>query len=249
MQRLLTGLAVTTVLLSSGPLALASPFYSPPAPEEDAPTFSGDAELGFTRLSGNTNSQTLIAKGRLTWLTGDWTHTLRGETRNVTRDGETSAEQYLVAGRERYDLSGPHYLFGFARWEQDRFSGFDYQFTTIGGYGRQILDSDTHDLSVEAGPGYRIDAIRDDETEELGVAYGAFAYSWEFSSTASFDQEASIEATDDNVTTRSLSSLTAKLNSRLALRLSHEIKHNSQPPETADASTDLTTSASLLYSW
>ncbi|MFC3284393.1 DUF481 domain-containing protein, partial [Litchfieldella rifensis] len=231
MPRHLTGLMIATSLIASGPSALASPFYAPPAPEEDAPTFSGEAELGFTRLSGNKDSQTLIAKGRLTWLTGPWTQTLRSEAINATRNGETDAERYLLAGRERYNLEGPHYLFGFSRWEKDRFGGYEYQFTTIGGYGRQLLDTDTHQLSLEGGPGYRYDAIRDDDNETLGVAYGALDYEWEVSSFATLDQEMSVEATANNVTSRSLSSLTAKLNSRLALRLSHEIKHNSQPPE------------------
>ena len=32
-------------------------------------------------------------------------------------------------------------LFGFARWEKDRFAGYDQQLSAIGGYGRQILES------------------------------------------------------------------------------------------------------------
>ncbi len=66
----------TTLLWTTG--AMAYPFYAPPPPKEDSPVFSGDAELGFTHLSGNTDSQTLIGKSRLTWLTGQLTHSLRG---------------------------------------------------------------------------------------------------------------------------------------------------------------------------
>lgn len=227
----------------------AGPFYAPPPPEEDDQGFGGSAELGYTHLSGNTDSQTLIGKGRLTWVVGDWTHTLRGEVRNVSRNGDTSAEQYLVAGRERYELDGPHYVFGFARWEKDRFGGYDQQFTTIGGYGRDLLDGERHKLSLEAGPGYRYDRIDEEENATLGVAYGALAYEWAFSETSSLAQELSVEATDDNTTSRSLTSLTARLNAHLALRLSHEIRDNSRPPEGAEARTDHTTSASLLYDW
>lgn len=228
----------------------SNPFYAPPLPEEDDEAFSGSTELGYTHMSGNTDSQTLIAKGRLTWLTGNWTHTLRGEVRNVSRDDETSAEQYLVAGRERFDLEGPHYIFGFARGERDRFSGYDQQFTTIGGYGRDLLDDEYHRLSLEAGPGYRYDRIEGEkENASLGVAYGALAYEWAFTKTSSLEQELSVEATDDNTTSRSLSSLTARLNSHLALKLSHEIKDTSRPPADAEARTDHTTSASILYDW
>ncbi|PXX98221.1 DUF481 domain-containing protein [Halomonas sp. LBP4] len=236
-------------LLAAAGSAQASPFYAPPPPEEDAKSFSGDAELGYTRLSGNTDNQTLIGKSRLTWLTGRWTHTLRGEARNVARNGETSGERYLLSGRERYDLEGPHYLFGFARWEKDRFSGFDLQFTTIGGYGRDLVDTERQRLSLEAGPGVRHDRIQEEENETLAVAYGAMAYEYEISDTSALTQELSLEGTDDNTTSRSLSSLTARLNSHLALKLSHEIKHNSQPPEAAMARTDHTTSASVLYDW
>ncbi|MGO1427013.1 MAG: DUF481 domain-containing protein [Halomonas sp.] len=241
------------IVLACWPLwlttAYANPFYAPPPPEEDAPVFSGDAELGFTHLSGNTNSQTLIGKTLLTWLTGKFTYSLRGEVRTVSKDNETSAEQYLVAGRERYELDGPHYLFGFARWEKDRFAGYDQQLSAIGGYGRQILENDTHALSLEAGPGYRHDRLRGYDDERLMVTYTALDYRWGFSDYADIQQEMSVEYTDQNTTSRSLTALTARLNAKLSLRLSHEIKHNSQPPDDTSERTDSTTSASLLYRW
>ena len=224
-------------------------FYAPPPPGEESPTFSGEAELGYTHLSGNTDSQTLIGKSRLSWLNGDWTHTLRGEVRNVTRDGETSAEQYLLSGRERYDFDDAHYAFGFARWEKNRFSGYDQQSTVIAGYGRDVIDGERHRLSLEAGPGYRHDRIDDEENRGLGVIYSALDYHWTLSRFASLRQEMSVESTDENTTSRSLSSLTARLNSRLSMRLSHEVKLNSNPPETAEADTDHTTNVTLLYTW
>lgn len=232
-----------------GPPGLASPFLAPSPPSEDAPVFSGDAELGYNQLTGNTNSETLIGKARLQWLTGDLTHSLRGEVRHVSKEGDTSAEQYVAAARERFDFNGPHYLFGFARWEKDRFAGYDQQLTAIGGYGRQILDNENHALSLEAGPGYRHDRLREHGTERLGVAYSAFDYRWSFADYADVRQEVSVEYTRQNVTSRSLTALTARLNSKLSLRLSHEIKHNSEPPEDAETRSDTTTSASLLYHW
>ena len=239
---------VTGLLLAAMP-TLASAFYAPPAPNDDTPEFSGTAELGYTSLSGNTDSETLIAKGSLSWHSGVWTHILRAETRRVEKDDDTSAEQYLVGGRERYDLDGPHYLFGFARWEKDRFSGYRYQTTMIAGYGRQLLDGPTHTLSVEAGPGYRHDALEGGEGKDLAVGYAAVNYQWAFSEHSSVQQELSVEGTAENVTTRAYSALTTQLNSHLALRLSHELKNNSNPPEGASANTDRTTTASLLYSW
>ncbi|GAB2780234.1 YdiY family protein [Halomonas shantousis] len=236
--------------LASLPLpAGADVFYAPPAPAEDAPVFSGEAELGFTELSGNSDSRTLIARGRLTWLTGRLTHTLRGEVLRIETNDETSTEQYLVGGRERYELQGPHYLFGFARWEKDRFSGYEYLFTTIAGYGRQVLDGPTHVLSLETGPGYRHEEGHDGTSQDLGIGYGALDYRWNVSQGAYFEQEMSVEGSSSNVTARALSTISAKLNSSLALKFSHELRHNTNPPEDDKAHTDRITAMSILYSW
>ncbi len=81
------------------------------------------------------------------------------------------------------------------------------------------------------------------------VTYTALDYRWGFSDYADIQQEMSLEYTDQNTTSRSLTALTARLNSKLSLRLSHEIKHNSQPPDDTNVRTDTTTSASLLYRW
>lgn len=248
-QKSITAQLMIYSLLMTAVGAQASPFYAPPPPHEDNEGLSGSAELGYTNLSGNTDSQTLITKGKLNWQKGDWTHSLRGKVRNVSRNGGTSAEQYLVAGRERFDLEGQHYLFGFARWDKDLFSGYEQQFTAIGGYGRDLLDGKRQRLSLEAGPGYRYDRIEGEDNASLGVAYGALAYEWDFSSSASLEQELSMEVTPDNNTSRSQSSLIARLNAHLALKFSHEIKNTSRPPEDADAHTDNITAATLIYDW
>ncbi|WP_110648050.1 DUF481 domain-containing protein [Salinicola peritrichatus] len=240
-------LLLTSCLLTTP--SLADLFYAPPAPEENAPNFSGSAELGYTRLTGNSNTQTLLAKGRLTWLTGRNTHTFRAETSSVQDNDSTTTEQYLVAARERYELEDNNYLFGFARWERDRFSGYDSQFTTIAGYGRQLLNGPTHTLSAEVGPGYRHDSYADGGSDDLALAYSALDYTYNFSEDISFDQELSAEATHINITTRSLSTITSQLNSHLALRVSYDVKSNTHPPPDAEARTDTTTSVSILYSW
>ncbi|MGJ7459584.1 DUF481 domain-containing protein [Halomonas sp. MA07-2] len=249
MQHLANRLMTLVLGLAASGATLASPFYAPPSIDEKPHGFSGEAELGYTHLTGNTDSQTLIGKSQLTWLRDRWTHLLRGEVRHVSRNGDTSAEQYRLTGRERYDLEGPHYLFGFARWEKDRFSGYELQLSAIAGYGRELISSERHRLSLEAGPGYRHDRIDTEPNASLAVAYGALDWHLEATETTTLSQELSVESTDEDTTSRSLSSLTTLLNSRLAMRLSHEIKRNSQPPEGAEARTDHTTSASLLYHW
>lgn len=244
---LAAGLA--TALLALAPGAHADTlFYAPPAAAEDTPSFSGQAELGYTSLSGNSNSETLLAKGLASWYNGPWTHQLRAQTKRVEDNNEVSTEQYLLGSRERYSLQGPHYLFGLARWEKERFSGFDSQFTAIFGYGRQLLDG-RQQLSIEGGPGYRHDDYEGGGSEDLAVGYAALDYGYQLSDTARFVQQFSIEGTENEVTTRSYSAISVALTSQLALKLSHEIKNNSNPPDEAAVDTDRTTAASILYNF
>ncbi|MFC0266771.1 DUF481 domain-containing protein [Kushneria aurantia] len=225
-------------------------FYAPPAGSDDAVPFSGAIELGYTALSGNTNTETLLGKGRITWFDDAWTHTTRAEIKNVSDSDRTTAEQYLVAQRERYSLSdSPNYLFGFARYEKERFSGYDNQFTTILGYGRQIFDTSLHDLSLEGGLGYRFDDFEESGSEHLELTYLASDYQIDFTDTASFIQQFSIEAARRNVIVRSYTALSVSINSSLSLRLSHDLRSNSNPPRKADVNTDRTTTGSVVYNF
>ncbi|MGK0546732.1 DUF481 domain-containing protein [Halomonas cupida] len=227
--------------------SLADSFYAPAAPNDDAPDFIGHVEFGYTRLSGNTNTETVLGKTQLTWLNGARLSRFRAEARHASEDSETSAERYMTSFRQRRELVGPHYLFAFGRWEKDRFSGYDHQFTAITGYGRQILDSPRAHLELEAGPGYRADILPDEDDQRLAVAYGAMEAGYILSASASLEQELSVETTRKNSTLRSYTALDTRINAHMSLRLSHEIKHNSDPPEDAEARTDRITSASLRY--
>ncbi|WP_243409204.1 DUF481 domain-containing protein [Kushneria phyllosphaerae] len=243
-------LAVMAVCWHHSARAADSLFYAPPPPSDDSVPFSAAIELGYTALSGNTNTETLLGKGRITWYDQAWTHTTRAEVKNVRDSENTTAEQYLFSQRERYSLGdSPNYLFGLARYEKERFSGYDNQFTTIVGYGRQLFDTDLQALSLEAGPGYRFDDYENGGSRHMLLGYLAADYSLSLSDTASFIQQFSVEGADDNVTLRSYSAISVSINSSLALRVSHDIKSNSNPPREADAHTDRTTAASVVYNF
>lgn len=225
-------------------------FYAPPPAGEDTPAFSGAIELGYTALSGNANTETLLGKGRITWFDQAWTHTTRAEVKNVSDSERVTAEQYLLSQRERYSLGDTsHYLFGFARYEKERFSGYNNQFTTIAGYGRELFSTGLQRLALEAGSGYRFDDYEGGGSRHLMLGYLAADYGIELSDTARFLQQFSVEGTAENVILRSYTALSVAINARLSLRLSHDIKSNSNPPRKADAHTDRTTAASVVYNF
>ncbi|MCM2972281.1 DUF481 domain-containing protein [Larsenimonas suaedae] len=213
----------------------------------DQDGFDGSAELGYTRLTGNSESETLLAKLTGTWYRDAWTYSLHGETTSASEDGEQSAEEYILSGRSRYNLDIDNYLFGLLRWDKDRFSGYDSQTTLAGGYGRQLLDTDTQSLTLEAGPGVRHDIYNNGDVENLPLAYGALDYKWKVSDTAAFLQDFTAEGTRENVIGRSSTALQVAINDTLSLKVSYDIEHNTNPPEDAEEQTDTKTAVSLVY--
>ncbi|MCM2129704.1 DUF481 domain-containing protein [Larsenimonas rhizosphaerae] len=209
--------------------------------------FEGSAEFGYTRLTGNSDSETLLSKGTGTWYDDAWSYSLHGEATSASEDGEQSAEEYIAAGRTRYNLDDRNYLFGVVRWDKDRFSGYDSQTTLAGGYGRQLLEGPVHTLSLEGGPGLRHDVYDDGDVKNLALAYGAVNYKWQVSDTAAFTEGVVGEATDENVIGRSETALQVAINQTLSLKVAYQVEHNTNPPSDAESKTDTRTAVSLVY--
>ncbi|SPJ34218.1 DUF481 domain-containing protein [Kushneria phyllosphaerae] len=210
--------------------------------------FDGEYALGYTKLSGNSNSSSLRTNADLTWYRGPWSWNLYAGINSASDEDDTSAENYNLGGRTRYDLDDDNYLFGLARWRKDRFAGYNSQSTLAGGYGRQLLSGPPQSLSIEAGPGVRRDSYTDsDEKKYRALAYSGLNYRWQVSDTATFGQDLVLEATGLNLIMRSQTSMTVAINDALAMRLSYDVDFNDDPPEDAEHKTDTTTAVSVVY--
>lgn len=210
-------------------------------------SFKGQAELGYNKISGNSNSESLRVGADMTWFNDPWSYNLQLNAKSASDNDETSAEEYLIQGRTRYNLSTYNYLFGLARWDKDRFSGYDSQSTLIGGYGRQILVGPPHSLAVEVGPGLRHDEYEEGGNDDVGLLYGGLEYAWQFSENSQFSQSLATEASRENIIGRSETALTVAMNDALALKVSYEVEFNDNPPPEASSKTDTTTGVSLIY--
>lgn len=241
-------------LLGAGLLALAGgaqaqleDFEALDNPAEAEKPFEGQAELGYHKISGNSHSESLLAGADMTWFDAPWSYNLKLGAKSASDDDETSAEEYFVQGRTRYNLSRANYLFGLARWDKDRFSGYDSQSTLIGGYGRQLLEGPPHSLSVEVGPGVRHDEYTGDGSDDLALFYAGLDYGWQFSENSRFTQTLATESSRENIIGRSETALVVAMNEDLALKLSYEADFNDNPPPGASSQTDTTTGVSLVY--
>ncbi|MDY6832781.1 MAG: DUF481 domain-containing protein [Thermodesulfobacteriota bacterium] len=229
----------------------------PVAAEDTAETqkaFSGTGEAGVLMTTGNSETESVNARLGLKYETGYLlaeaaaAALYRSEETDVggqTVD-KTSAEKYTCSAKLGYKFNAANYVFVHAAFEDDRFSGYDYQSTYTAGYGRKVIVTDAVRLHIEAGPGYRYDKREDGETEEDGIFRGYAVFGYNFSDGVSFQQEVTVVTGSDNTNTRAVSALKSRIVGALSMKVSYTVDHDSDVPPGTDK-TDTETALTLVY--
>ena len=202
-------------------------------PDEDE-GWQAEVEIGLILRSGNTESQSWKGKMNIAREIELWRHQgefdyYRQETETVEGESVVDADRVFASAQtnrvfaENQDSS----LFVYGSFEDDRFSSYEYQSTIAAGYGNRYTWREGLFADFEAGPGYSYDKRRDTgESEGELIVRLAGRLNWDISESARFTQSVSAEVGDENTRTRAVSTVTANLNSALALRLSLTMTHN-----------------------
>ncbi len=227
-------------------VALTTIFWMGVAAAAEAEGFGGEAELGMVTTSGNTNTRSVNAKVRLRYLSGPWRNEGRLEGLRIS-DGDTvTSERYLASGKSDYRFSPADYVFVTVRYEDDHFSGYDYQLSEAVGYGRRLVDAARVKLDLEIGAGGRHSRETGGRQRDEGILRGAARLGWDISPTARFTEELLVESGESNTYTESISALRVRINSQFALKLSLTVKHNSDVPAGVEH-TDSVSAITLVY--
>ena len=218
---------------------------------EDAPppkTWIVDLSLGYVRTTGNTDTQTLKGDVKAVREVEKWRHTVSAEGFNNSESDIATAERYFVSGKSDYKFSKFNYLYVTATYENDRFSGFQYRTTVSAGYGRRIIHQPTLSLDGEIGPGARYSKADSGQTDEEYLARLAANLKWKISDNSDFSQDLFSEIGEDTTINRSITALTANINSSLALKLSYTVRYTSDVPPGIDK-TDTESVVSIVYKY
>lgn len=257
MKRVLTSILVSSMAVN--------------AVAEGDKTFKTDAELGALLTSGNTESTSIKAKLDVKQELTQWrnSYVLEGLYKEDTVDisateteDQTSAERYALAVQSDYKLNEEHRgLFIFAGYEEDRFSGYDYQGSVAAGYTDRLFKKPNSHLNYSVGLGMsfsKTDEVFVDEvltqesvTDESAIIRVSLNYLYQFSDYAKFTQTLSSDiATESeaNTKTKAESAVTANLNNAFAIKASFSVNHNSEVPENKE-NTDTQTALTLVYSF
>lgn len=214
--------------------------------DEESP-WSGEAELGGVARSGNTENLGISASAEVIYEAAPWRHILSGsfdylETRLATEEQAIEAEYQF-----NYDLTERSFVYGLTHYEDDRFSGFEYEITASGGLGTRVIDEESMTWTLAAGPSVRV--FREDDegaTEAVPGARLNSDFGWQISDTAKLANETELRLDSDRSELENETSLTLQIVESLAGRFSFSAQYRSPVPEDTDE-LDTTTKASLVY--
>lgn len=216
------------------------------APEETS-AWSGSVVLGATVRTGNTDNAGVSGESSLRYDADRWHHRGKAAGDYLRNRTETQEQSFEGEYEARYDLDRRNFTYGLARYEEDRFSGFDYEFTSSAGLGRHLAKEEGHEWTVTLGPSFRVAQRRDSESPEESVgARFTNLLSWELSQSAKVENETEALADSEEVRVNNDVALKVRLVEQLSAQLSFGIEYRSEAPEDAEH-TDTTTRAAIVY--
>lgn len=224
------------------------------AADEAKSPWTSSAELGYVTTSGNTNTSSLNAKFDIAYEIEKWKHTghaetLKSETRNeTTGEDEKTADKFLATYQADYKFTELDYALGLLSYEEDKFSGFEYQAKAVVGYGRKIIFSDEMILKLEVGPGDRKFKEDNKPSDDDAFVYLAAKYSWDITPTSKFTEELNADFGDKQDEWKSVTGLSAKINTSLSMKLTHTVKYLDVVPA-GNNQYDRETAVTLVYSF
>jgi putative salt-induced outer membrane protein len=213
-----------------------------------AAQWTGKGEAGLAIADGNSDSRTANARVSATRKLDAWEHTLGLAGLYVRSEGDTTAKRWEASGQTRFDFLPNTFWYGGGRYEEDRFSGFDYQGLVTTGVGRRFIDNDTTKLLGQVGAGYKfwktLDVPADKDSNITGVA--SLEFSHQLTGTTSVFDKFGGEFTSDNNFLQNEIGLQVKMTDRVALALAYALRHNTDPPP-GFKKTDTLTTVNLVY--
>ncbi|MBK6597500.1 MAG: DUF481 domain-containing protein [Proteobacteria bacterium] len=218
--------------------------------------WKGQGQAGIVFARGNTDTDTANVKVEMAKEINSWTHKFGIAALRAATSGDKTAERYEGMWQSDYKISERNYYWGGVRYEDDRFSGFDYQASATTGYGRKFINTDDTKFVGEIGVGYRRlktlaqigPPILASETSGNAILRGFLGYETKLTDTTSLIDKFTVEAGSDNTFMSNVFALQVKMNDAFALSLGFDVRYNTDPPAGLKKSDTLTT-VNLVYAF
>lgn len=220
---------------------------------EDTPQhWKGEGELGYTLTSGNSDNETIVSKLSISYQQNSWINTFKIESlRTESKDSDSgdtvvTANRITLSDKLSYDISERTYSFLNTRYEEDDFSGYEYQSSATLGAGYRVIKQQDMSLTLESGVGYQQDRTDDRQMQKGRALRFSEDFAYQITSTTNLTQGLIVEQGKDNVYSEFNAGFKVAIDGSLALKLSYLIKHNSDVPDDKE-NFDRVTTATLVY--
>jgi putative salt-induced outer membrane protein len=218
--------------------------------------WSGKGELGGFRATGNSSNTGLTAGLTVDRQGIAWRHRLTGRVDYQRANGTTTREQFLARYEPNVNVSDNFYVYALAQYERDRFQGFSGRYAVSGGMGYQALKGEDVQLSVKAGPAYRVTEFIDGREESRIAGLVALDFDWNITERLKLTQDTNAVAETGgsavaiidsrNTSIDLITGLDATIAKSLKARFSYAVEYDSNPPPGA-VQTDTLSRVTLIY--
>jgi len=233
MRRIILDAALGAVLCAASSPALAE--------------WKGKAELGGSFASGNSENEALNAALEVRGSYDKWTHILGFAGNYGSESNGTTAQRWELRGQSNYNFTDRAYAFGAGRYDDDRFSAYDYQASLAGGLGYKFIDNEKTKFWVQGGPGYRFAKFRDTGESEDGLIFrGDLGFEHQLTDTTKIVDRFLVETGSDNTYLQNDLGLEVTIKGALALRLGYQVRHNTDVAPGTEK-TDTLATVGLIY--
>ncbi len=208
------------------------------------------AELSLVATTGNSKTTNIAGSNKFVynWTSSDLTvdaAALRAEstvrvltnpdgTVQVSEKTSTTAENYSAGAKYRHNIREGFLWYGRAGWLRDPLAGIDNHYVAGAGLGYRIFKTDVQSLTSELGADY----TKEDRAGGVSTSYaggrGFLGYERALSATSKLTTELEIlENLKDTADLRAkwVTSVTASLTKKLALKASYTVLYRKQPVE------------------
>lgn len=209
--------------------------------------WKGKGEGGAVIARGNSDADTVNLKLEMATELDRWKHGFGIQALRATNDSDKTAERYGAFWQSDYKLDDRTYLFGGLRYEDDRFSGFDYQASATTGIGRKFIDTDTTKFSGQAGVGYkRLEYALTGRVESEAIFSSELKFEHALTETTKIIDKFVVEVGSSNTFAANDLALQVKMSDRFSLAAGIGVRYNSDPP-LGLKTTDTITTLNLVY--
>jgi putative salt-induced outer membrane protein len=219
--------------------------------------WTAKAEGGLVASRGNSESDTSNLKLQVAREFVRWKHSLALGGVYASDDIGATSQLWNVREQTDYAFHDKGFWFGSGRYEEDRFSGFEYQSTLGTGLGWRFFDDPVTKLSIQVGGGYKIIRTRDSLSEDgltfipgtreqQGIGQGSLDFEHQLTETTKIINKLLVESGSDNTFVQNDSSLQVRILGSLALAIGYTVRYNTDPPPDF-RTTDTLTTLNLVY--